>query len=423
MRDYAPDRPTTKRMPLNRTTKAILTVLFLVFGIWLSTNRQFYTAALASAFFSFALANVIILHLRLVPKWLDAALILGGTILLSLIDIKILHFPRAVLIWLSFAGLTSVLVFGVRTIWAKEKDQKLLFLGFAPAFLFVASEYFAGNLLGWTADHHSLSLDLYLFSFDSSLGVQIPFLAGQLFSHWPWLRLVAVMFYLGLPIPIALIYAGRLLRYREKAIPSAVAFLAAGPIGIIFYNLFPAAGPVHVFAGMFPWHTLPMSQAVKLVAGPIPANGPPNAIPSLHMAWVLLAWWYSRGLSWWERSVALTFVFFTVLATLGTGEHYFIDLIVAFPYALLIESMCSYSLKFTDRRRSVAVVVGLICTLGWLDLLYGALHFFWISPVLPWSFCIATVAISLMAERNLQQPKTAPAIEAPAISPVLSSTS
>jgi hypothetical protein len=410
-------------MSLNRTTKSILTALLLVCGLWLGTNRQFYAEALASSFFAFALANVIIIHLRLLSRWMDAGLILGGTIALSVIDLRVLHFKPAVLVWLSFAGLSSLLVFGARTIWADQADRKLLLMGFIPALLFVVSEYFADNLLHWTAAHNPKVLDLYLFSFDSSLGVQIPIAMGQAFSTWPWLRLGALLFYIGLPMPISLIYAGRLLRDREKAISPAVAFLATGPIGIIFYNLFPALGPVHLFLRGFPWHALTVSQAAKLFVEPMVIDGPPNAIPSLHMAWVLLVWWYSRGLSWWERSIAFVFLFFTVLATLGTGEHYFIDLIVAFPFALLIESMCAFSLKITDRRRVFAFGFGLAGTLGWFALLRHATHFFWMSPVLPWSFCIATVVLSLLSERQLQQYHVAPAMETPVASSALPSTS
>jgi len=410
-------------MPLNRTTKVILTVSLLACGVWLGTNRQFYAQALASSFFAFALANVIIIHLRLLSRWMDAGWILAGTIALTLIDLKILHFQPALLVWLSFAGLSSLIIFGARTIWADQPDRKLLLIGFVPALLFVVSEYFADNLLHWTAAHHPKALDLYLFSFDSSLGIQIPMVMGQAFSNWPWLRLVALLFYLGLPIPISLIYAGRVLRDREKAIPAAIAFLATGPIGMIFYNLFPALGPVHLFLRGFPWHTLTVSQAARLFVEPMVIDGPPNAIPSLHMAWVLLVWWYSRGLSWWERSIAMLFMFFTVLATLGTGEHYFIDLIVAFPFALMIESLCAFSLKISDLRRVIAFGFGLAGTLGWLVLLRHSTHFFWISPALPWSFCIATVIFSLFFERRLRQSDVAPALETPVPSPALPSTS
>jgi hypothetical protein len=392
----------------------------LACGIWLGTGRQFYREAMVSAFLAFALASVIIIHLRVCWSWMDALSILAGTALLSAIDLRILHYRPAIMAWLSFAGLSSLVIFGIRAIWAKQEQRKLFLLGYVPALLFVVSEYFADNLLHWTAANHPKALDLYLFSFDSSLGVQFPFLAGQAFAIWPWLRLVAILFYIGLPVPIAVIYSGQLLRVREKAIPSMVAFLATGPIGIIFYNLFPALGPVHLFLQGFPWHPLTIEQASRLLAEPIAIDGPPNAIPSLHMAWVLLVWWYSRRLSWWERFVALLFLSFTVLATLGTGEHYFIDLIVAFPFALMVEAVCAFNLDFSDRVRWLAFCGGLCGTLGWFALLRHSLHFFWLSPILPWTFCAVTILASLLCERQLQSHKHTISSNAPVPSPALS---
>jgi hypothetical protein len=409
-------------MPLNRTAKIILTILPLACGIWLGTNRQFYREAMAGAFIAMALASVIIVHLRLRPAWLDAALIVAGTLFLGAIDFRVLHFRHAMMAWLSFAGLSSLVIFGVRAVWAKDAERKLLVLGYVPSLLFVVSEYFADNLLHWTSANHPKVLDLYLFSFDSSLGIQFPFVMGQAFSAWPWLRLVGVLFYIGLPIPIAVVYSGQLLRVREKAVPAMAAFLATGPIGVIFYNLFPALGPVHLFGQGFPWHPLSLAQAAGIVAQPVAMPGPPNAIPSLHMAWVLLVWWYSRGLSAWERAIALLFLFFTTLATLGTGEHYFIDLIVAFPFALLMMSLCAFSLKLSDRSRILAFCAGLAGTLGWFALLRRALPLFWRTPAIPWAFCAATVVVTLVCERLLRQHEGMPALEPAVAARALSST-
>jgi len=388
-------------MHLNRTAKIILTVALAAIAAWLGTSARFYNEALVSAFFGLALASVIIIHLRVRPSWQDALLVFGGMFLFAAVDFLQLQFKPAIMAWPSFAGLSSLLVLGLRTVWSKDSERKLLLLGFVPSLLFVTSEYYADSLLHWTSAIHPKVFDLYLFSFDSSLHVQIPFLVGQAFSLYPNLRAAGLLFYIGLPIPIALIYAGRVLHMREKAIPSFVAFLATGPVGVIFYNVLPALGPAHLFGKAFPWHALTVEQSSRLFVEPIALSGAPNAIPSLHMAWVLLVWWYSRGLSWWERSVAFAFVFFTVLATMGTGEHYFIDLVVAFPFAMLVEALCAFELPFKERRRLTALAVGLFVTLGWLLALRYCVHFFWRSPALPWIFCAATVAVSMVFENKL----------------------
>ena len=388
-------------MQLNRITKIILTVLLAALAARLGASAKFYTEALVGAFFGIALLSVLVIHFRVRPSWMDALILLAGTLLLAGVDFRILHFKPAVMAWPSFAGLVSLLILGVRAVWAKGANRKLLLLAFVPALLFVTSEYFADDLLQLTSQIHPKVFDLYLFSFDSSLRVQIAFNMGQAFALYPNLRAAGAIFYVGLPISIALVYAGRVLRVREKAIPSFIAFLVTGPIGVLFYNLLPALGPVHLFGTRFPWHPLTVEQTTRLFLEPLQISGPPNAIPSLHMAWVLLAWWYSRGLSWWERAIALAFVVFTVLATLGTGEHYFVDLVVAFPFALLIEALCAFDLSPKNGLRLACIAMGFFPTLAWLEALRYAPHFFWRSPAIPWILCIATVAASIVCETRL----------------------
>jgi uncharacterized membrane protein SirB2 len=387
----------------NLALKIIATFAFFLCAGGFAASPQIYREAIVSAFFSLALASVIILHLRVRPNWQDALLILAGVALLAVVDFGIFKYQRAIMAWLSFAGLSSLLILGVRAVWVDGEDRKPLIYAWVPAVLFVASEWFAATLLDWTSAAHPKTLDLYLFSFDSSMRVQLSFLAARWFWQWPWLRLVGMIFYLGLPISIALVYAGQLVRKREKAFPAMLAFLFTGPVGILFYNLFPAVSPRALFGRNFPFHPLTVSQAVRLFLEPIPLEGPRNAIPSLHLAWTLLAWWYSRGLSWWERAIAMAFLAFTALATLGTGEHYFIDLIVAFPFALMMQALCEYSLSWKDGRRLAAFFFGLLGTLGWFVALRYAGKFFWASPLLPWALAAATVALTILRQREFQR--------------------
>jgi hypothetical protein len=143
-------------------------------------------------------------------------------------------------------------------------------------------------------------------------------------------------------------------------------------------------------------------QAAHLLREPIAVKGVQNAIPSLHMAWVLLAWWYSRGLSVWERGIALTFAVFTALATLGTGEHYFIDLIVAYPFSVMIQSLCAFPMRWAARERVTGMLYGLLVTLLWLVMLGQVPKVFWFSPVIPWACCLLTVASAIYLHRKLE---------------------
>jgi hypothetical protein len=57
------------------------------------------------------------------------------------------------------------------------------------------------------------------------------------------LAMLECSFYIGLPVVLAMVVAGHLLHERKRAVPAIGAFLVTAPVGIIFYNLFPAWAP------------------------------------------------------------------------------------------------------------------------------------------------------------------------------------
>jgi hypothetical protein len=302
----------------------------------------------------------------------------------------------------SLAGLSGLAVLGTRAIWAPKQSRTLLIYAFLPSILFVVSEYMASTLLDFTKALHPKTFDLYLYSFDCSLRVQFSFLVGQVFSRHLWFRFAALLFYIALPLPLALVYAAHLRLKSRNAFPVMLAFLVTGPLGVLFYNMVPATGPVHIFGQGFPWHPLLTAEVMRLVLQTVPVKGARNAIPSLHMAWALLVWWNSKGLARWIRVIAFAFVIFTVLATLGTGEHYFVDLVVAFPFALMVQALCLYPLPFKYAPRRTAFLFGSFASLAWMALVSFALPVVWISPVIPWALVVVTVCVSTVLIHRLQ---------------------
>jgi PAP2 superfamily len=389
-------------MKLPMALRIVATVALLGLAVWLGTSEHFYKSALLSLFFGVTLASVVLIHFRVRPSWPDALCVLGGGVLFTATDFGLLHFRPSLAGIASFLGISSLSILGWRAIWSRGREQEQMALAFVPALLFVTSDWASTVLLGWTEKANPRVLDLYLFSFDSSLRVQISFLMGQAYQLWPLFKVAGTVFYIGLPMVIGLVYAGQLLRDRTRALSAVIAFLITGPVGVVFYNLLPAVGPIHIFLGQFPWRPIPADQAMRLLVEPIPVAGLRNCMPSLHMSWVLLAWWYSKGLSAWERGIAMAFLVFTIFSTLGTGEHYSIDLVVAFPFAVFLQGLCALGLRWNDRVRIAAVVYGLLLTLGWIGALRFAVRAFWISPILPWICCILTVASAVFVERQLE---------------------
>ena len=378
-----------------------LTTILFTLILALALNRDFYNDSMISAYLSLALASAVIVLAMIRRSWLDLFWVLAGGLFLAVLDYRVMHFRPWLMAGFSFAGLAALATLGAHTIWAEAKDRALLLYGFLPAVLFVGSEWSATTLLDITEALHPKTFDLFLYSFDSSLGVQISFAVGQMFWKFPWVRFACLVTYIALPLPLALVYAARLRRRRETALAVMLAFLVTGPLGVLFYNMLPACGPVHLFGAAFPFHPLSTADAMRLNVAPVVIKGARNAIPSLHMAWVLLVWWNSRGLPRWIRGIALLFVALTVLATLGTGEHYFIDLVVAFPFSLMVQALCSYFLPLRSGERRTAFLFGTFATLTWLVLLSFTTRLFWISPLVPWAMIVGTIAPSVFFWRRL----------------------
>jgi len=382
--------------------KTLLTVALLAIILSLSLSADFYNSSMVDTFLALALAAAAVTLLVVQPSWMNFANIAMGSLVLAGLDYRVLGFQPRFMAAFSFVGLSSLAVLGSRTIWARNRNRTFLLYAFLPAVLFVASDYMASTLLDYTAALHPKTFDLYLYSVDCSLRVQFSFLLGQVFSRYLWFRFAALLFYIALPLPLALVYAAHLRLRNKSALPVMLAFLVTGPMGVLFYNLVPATGPVHLFGQSFPWHPMSTAQAMHLLLETVPVKGAQNAIPSLHMAWVLLAWWNSKGLSRWIRAIALAFLIFTVFATLGIGEHYFVDLVVAFPFALMVQALCLYPVPFNYGSRRTAFLFGTFASLAWMALVSFATPFFWISPVIPWAMVMATVSISSLLMHRLQ---------------------
>ncbi|HTS37061.1 MAG TPA: phosphatase PAP2 family protein [Candidatus Solibacter sp.] len=395
------------------------TAVLLAAIVALSVSRDFYMGSMVSAYLSLALASALIVLEMIRRSWMDLLWTVTGALVLAVIDFRVLNFQPLFMAAFSFLGLSALAVLGARTIWADGEERKLLLYGFLPAVLFVGSEWMATTLLDITEKLHPKTFDLFLYSFDSSLRVQISFLVGQLLWTLPWLRFACLVIYIALPLPLALVYAAQLRGRKDKALTVMLAFLVTGPIGVLFYNMLPACGPVHVFGQMFPWHPLSAVDAMHMTVAPVLLKGARNAIPSLHMTWVLLVWWNSRGLARWVRAIAFVFLVLTAMATVGTGEHYFVDLVVAFPFSLMVQSLCSFSLPFRSGERKIAFLFGTFVTLVWLALLSFSVGLFWSSPVVPWAMVVATVGPSIYLWNRLLR---AGSVESPVVTRAVAAT-
>ena len=122
-----------------------------------------------------------------------------------------------------------------------------------------------------------------------------------LVSVYNWLPLVAVF---------VMVYTDERKRYL-------LALFVAAILAVPCYLLFPAVGPAHLSD----------------------AYAPRNCMPSLHFAWAFLAFWYCPK-TW--RSWMGVFVWLIAIATIATGEHYFIDLCAAVPFIYVTQMIAGW---------------------------------------------------------------------------------
>jgi hypothetical protein len=138
---------------------------------------------------------------------------------------------------------------------------------------------------------------------------------------------------------------------------------------------------------------------MKLVAPemiPILRRFPRNGVPSLHMTWAVLMWWSCRRLPRWTQVLGAVYVLITLMDTLGTGEHYAFDLIVAFPFALSMEALLVTRAPLSSRARWLPAVVGFAGFAGWLVLCAFGLPLLLLTPAIPWLLVVFSTAGSIV---------------------------
>ena len=145
------------------------------------------------------------------------------------------------------------------------------------------------------------------------------------------------------------------------------------------YMICPGAGPLYLLKGDFPWRALDTLPQVRWLPGV-----PLNASPSGHVAWVLLMSWFAgQYCKKWAGILAGVFAGLTCIGTLGMGEHYVIDLVLAVPFARSIWALVHRQWKIAGLATMVVLIWLVAFRLGWT---VG------IPSALAWVLTIVTIA-------------------------------
>ena len=249
-----------------------------------------------------------------------------------------------------FIGVGSIFVMALDRVWTGSsryavplRDALIL-----PAFSLAVS---LSLILVVTGSH--VSFDVLLYRFDLSLGLTPGPVVVSWFRKMPWIETGSYLIYTGVLFFPALFHAWACYRGKSTGMHLLHAYMVVG-VGGLLYAICPAMGPKYAFGAQFPDH-LPAIASVP--AKGIMSTGVFNAMPSLHMAWALLLWVAAWKLGRTAVTIASVVAIFTGLATVGFGEHYFIDLIVAMPVVMIVYGLCAAHHKLT--------ALGLAFVLAW----------------------------------------------------------
>jgi PAP2 superfamily len=329
-------------------------------------------------------------------------------LLISALLVKVIHLP-SIPFWIlrmaasvALLGFGAAVILGLRAIWSEREDRENAVALLAPALILIVFIFGCARMLSLASGVSPQTDDAWLYAFDGSLGFQPSFSVGKIMYDSIFLTRASMLTYLALPFFMALVCAWRISRdTRRICWYMLTVILLAGVGGWLLYNVVPGTGPIYAFGRDFPWKALPYRDLPRFVLGKmtIPTTIPRNAMPSLHVAWAVLLVWNSRKFSLLLRSAILVFLIFTVFATLGSGQHYLVDLVGSLPFALSVQAAAF--LVFPKEcgagksRLVTAALAGLVLTLAWLGVVRFGVELALKTPIIPWTLLFMTASTAL----------------------------
>jgi hypothetical protein len=359
----------------------------------------------------------IVLYLSSLPRLIEVVttVLLGLLLSLALLAIWIIRREVDIAQWRDYSETVAAHVvtgmgvaFLARLLWdawrkkGVERSDALLFLLPASVALLVTLQ--AGIFWYYLASLFPTTYDSYAFALDEAYGFSWSFAIGQLFQAFPLLAAICTAIYLAPPPALIFVYALQVRSRRKPPVDVVTILLVLLLAGYGLFFLFPVCGPLFAFGKAFPdspptVHEFAGQRMEVVTAQPAPRNG----MPSLHMASAIIAYWHARPYGRWARRVAGVFVVGTFLATMGVGEHYFIDLLVALPFTLAIHAACTPSLPELRKERAAAFFGATALVVFWYLLLFFGIPVLLSSRTLTWVVTIVTVLAVVFLERRLYQ--------------------
>ena len=315
-----------------------------------------------------------------------------------------LNLPSLVLFLAGTLAIPSLLAILVR-IFGPHRDRDVAtqrfrwLVGLTLLFILVPQP-----ALSLTAAVHPYTFDAFALHFDRIAGLAwTPWIIHAV-NRLPGLSQLVELAYGATPL-VFLSVPLLQLRGSPRHVPSALltwVVLSAGAMAA--YHFFPITGPKYVYGSEKFLAALidGANQPLRLAQVDI---YPRNGMPSMHFGWLLAAsiLWWQMGTRAWSRAVMLLLTALTAIATLYTGEHYTIDLIVAVPFVLSALALCTTGVSWRSVARRGTVALGVGCWLTWVLLLRHQMALFVEEPWTCQLLLLATALVVVQQVRWMRQ--------------------
>lgn len=263
------------------------------------------------------------------------------------------------------AGLGSLLALAARAAASERGSEPRAW--FHLAVILPAFGMAMGLGLDLTVPLHRWAWDPIVLGLDAGFG-QPSFAVGRVAESHPALLTLLSLVYLFLPV----VMAAMLVLEKRRTIGDPGdgergllrPILLAAIVGYALYQLYPVVGPGPLFGARFPNGASSLAGPPQRLVDVTAIVAPRNCMPSLHVAWALLVYWHSRMLGRPARVGGAFWLASTIFATLAMGQHYFVDLVVAVPFAALIDALAGGGAPtreiFSARGRLIAAAGALL---------------------------------------------------------------
>lgn len=367
-----------KGLPFVAAVGGLVIALLLV----LPLHFTLYSNGMVAAFI------ICVIYFRRWPTKKEMGGVLGCALLLAVIRSVALGWSQILPFDLSdvalFLALASLFMLLLPLPWDSKVGQKTRMADLGLALGVPAFAMGIAIPLWLEASISPHTLDYNLYAFDASLGFHPSFWVGRMLASHAWLQGICSVAYYGLPLMVVILATGPAVRVMRPNLLKVL--IIAGVVGGTLYMVVPASSPLFVLHSRFPFDPPPVDQFTSTALLNVPRSDFRNCMPSLHFGWTLLIFLNVRW-SLWRRIGSGLLVILIMISTVGFGQHYLIDLIVAVPFILAVQ-------EASEQQWFPTAINGAL-TAGWLLALRFATDAITGSVPLAWLMVIATLVVSL----------------------------